>query len=98
MPTNKIPDEVYNGNWTSLLKLFRSTNREDKDAKEKFQSIIEMAKTKVLTARQMEGMIARCRYQIHLIDNPDAIPSSNFDKKEDRNTYQLSQSESNGKH
>ena len=93
----KIPDEVYNGNWMALINLFKKINRFAEGAKEKFQSLIEMAKIKQLTPRQVEGIVARCQYQIHLIDNPTEEPFSNMEKEEKRSTYQLPKEQANGK-
>lgn len=93
----KIEDKVFNDNWEMLLKLFHKIKRNDEGAKEKYESLIDLAKTIVLTPRQIEGISARCNYQIRLIGNPSEEPFSNSEKKENRNTYQLSNVESNGK-
>lgn len=95
--SEKIPDYVYEQNWKSLLKIFHNIDRFTEGAKEKLLSLIELAKTKHLHPRQMEGIVDRCKYQVRLIDNPEEKPFSNGERKEDRNSYQLSQSESNGK-
>lgn len=91
-------EEPCNLKWQSLLKSFKGINRKDSGAKEKYNQLIEVAKLdNVMTMAQKSGITGRCLYQIHLIDNPNEKPFSNMERKEDRNAYQLSNTESNGK-
>jgi hypothetical protein len=91
----KVPDEAYNQNWVSLLNIFKKINRHEVGAKEKYLSLIELAKTKLLTPHQIDGILGRCQYQISLIDNPEQEPWSNMEKAEKRLT--LPKEQSNGK-
>ena len=91
-------EEPCNLKWQALIKLFKGISRFQDGAKEEYEQLIEMAKLdKVLTPRQVAGIVDRCKYQIRLIENPSEIPFSNMEKLENRNTYQLSNTESNGK-
>jgi hypothetical protein len=90
--------EECNQKWDDLLKIFKSFDRYDVGAKEKYNQLIESAKSdNVMTMRQKEGIVERCKYQIHLIDNPNEEPFSNMEQKEKRNAYQLSNAQSSGK-
>jgi hypothetical protein len=65
------PDEVCNPNWDMLLKVFHAINPKDIDAKDKYAQLKDLSLTKTMTEHQYEGIIARCNWQIYLIDNPD---------------------------
>lgn len=89
-------EEPCNLKWQALIKMFKEINRFDKAAKESYQELIELAKQDTdMTPRQTEGIVARCAYQIHLIDNPNEEPFSNMEKEEKR--LNLSKEQSNGK-
>jgi hypothetical protein len=62
--SSKIPDEVYNRNWRKLLNEFKSINPSGNDAKEKYEQLIEKVNGEVLTYRQRQALVARCRYSI----------------------------------
>lgn len=79
-------------NWTALLGLFQKIER---DEREKYVKLKELAKTKALTPNQMDGILARCDYRISLIDNPDKEPFANNERQEKR--LHLSKEQSNGK-
>lgn len=61
----RIPDSVCNPNWDSLLKVFHSIDPDAKDSVQQYQELKEYSKTKVLTDRQREGIIARCDNRIN---------------------------------
>lgn len=90
-------DDLENQNWQSILKIFHNIEKVDRStAKSQYESLKELAKTKKLTPRQLEGIISRCDYRISLIDNPNQEPFSNMDKEAKR--LNLSKEQSNGKH
>lgn len=91
-------EEPCNLKWQFLLKVFKSISRNQSDAKEKYQQLIEVAKKdNAMTPRQSAGIVERCMYQIRLIDNPKEEPFSNMEKEERRNNLTLSKEQSNGK-
>lgn len=69
----KIPDEVCNPNWDSLLKVFHGINNSQKTAKQAYRDLKDVAKTTILTERQREGIIDRCNHQISEIDHPTPV-------------------------
>lgn len=89
-------EEPCNLKWQFLLKVFKSINRNDEGAKDKYLQLIEVAKKDTtMTPRQSNGIVERCFYQIQLIDNPSEEPWSNMEKKEKR--LNLSKEQANGK-
>jgi hypothetical protein len=67
------PDEICNPNWDKLLKVFHSINNNDKNAKKAYNDLKELAFTKTLTERQLDGIIGRCNHQINEINNPTPV-------------------------
>jgi glutathione peroxidase-family protein len=77
-------DKLCNANWESLLKIFKAIDADSPKAKKMYLDLKEVAKTKDLSPRQLEGMIVRCNYQISLIENPKQEPFSNSQRMEKR--------------
>lgn len=91
-------EEQCNLKWQALLKIFKGISSKQKDAIEQYQQLIEVAKLdNEMTSRQKSGIIERCQYQIWTINNPDEKPFPNSERKEERNSYQLTNANSNGK-
>jgi len=88
-------DRICNENWVLLLKIYNNIKGTPEQRREQYVGLKELAKSKTLGARQSEGIEGRCVYQIHLIDNPTAIPFPNSERQETRN-LQLSKEQSNG--
>jgi hypothetical protein len=88
-------DKICNANWESLLKIFKAIDGDNPKAKKMYLDLKEVAKTKDLSPRQIEGMVARCDYQISFIENPDQEPFSNSQRMEKR--LNLPKEQANGK-
>jgi hypothetical protein len=85
-------DRLCNENWNVLLKMFHKIDGD----KAQYEALKELAKTKTLSPRQVEGIHGRCDYKIRLINNPKEVPFSNSERKEER--LNLSKEQSNGTH
>jgi hypothetical protein len=61
MEVKPNPEKLYNENWDALLKVFHKiVETNPPNYAEQLQSLKDLAKTKQLSPRQLDGIMARC--------------------------------------